>query len=343
MQQIATAAGVGKATVSLALRGDPRLRPETRLRIQKLAADMGYRTNATVASLMAQLRASRSPKYQATLGLLNASSDPRTLTGMHTFREWARGCADRCAQLGYALDEFWLHEPGVGPDRLAKILESRNIQGLVIAALLDEHALPAAFGPLWKKFACVVAGVRPTEPALHFASNDQYATALRAMQEITRLGYRRPGLVIAPKVDALVDWRFSAGFRAAQQALPEAARLPVFPFGPFEEKNFHAWLAAHEPDAILCLHPEIRGWLQAAKRRVPKDIALAHLDHSDELAGWAGMRQNNRLVGAASVDLVIGQLHRNESGTPAFPKSILLESTWIPGATMPQRAARGKR
>src|SRR5277367_6472336 len=74
MHEIAERAGVGKATVSLALRDDPRLRPETRRRIQKLAAKMGYRTNATVANLMAQLRASRTPKYQATLGLLNVSS-----------------------------------------------------------------------------------------------------------------------------------------------------------------------------------------------------------------------------------------------------------------------------
>ena len=76
MHQIAERAGVGKATVSLALRDDPRLRPETRQRIQRLAAEMGYRTNPTVANLMAQLRASRSSKYQAAIGLLNASPDP---------------------------------------------------------------------------------------------------------------------------------------------------------------------------------------------------------------------------------------------------------------------------
>ena len=53
MQDIAKAAGVGKATVSLALRNDPRLRPQTCRRIQKIARQMGYRTNATIASLMA--------------------------------------------------------------------------------------------------------------------------------------------------------------------------------------------------------------------------------------------------------------------------------------------------
>ncbi|MCX7869398.1 MAG: LacI family DNA-binding transcriptional regulator, partial [Terrimicrobiaceae bacterium] len=72
MSEIARAAGVGKATVSLALRDDPRLRPETRARIQRVARELGYQRNAVVANLMAQLRASRDPKFQATLALLNA-------------------------------------------------------------------------------------------------------------------------------------------------------------------------------------------------------------------------------------------------------------------------------
>lgn len=339
MRDIAERAGVGKATVSLALRDDPRLRAETRQRIQKLAAEMGYRANATVASLMAQLRASRSPKYRATLGLVNASSDPRTLTGLHTFREWAEGCAQRAAQLGYALDHFWLHQPGVGPARLAEILESRNIRGLIVAALLDERALPPAFARVWENFACVVVGIRPAEPALHFASNDQYATALRAVQELARLGYERPGLVIHPKVDGIVERRFSAGFWAGQEALGAAGRVPVFPFDPADKAGFRAWVEAHEPDGILCLHPEIRGWLEQMGRRVPESVGIAHLDYSNaELTGWAGMQQNNNLVGAAAVDLVIGQLHRNEAGVPDFRKSILIESTWVPGGTMPPRA-----
>lgn len=340
MQDIATKAGVGKATVSLAMRDDSRLRPETRARIQKLAAEMGYRTNATVASLMAQLRASRSPKYQATLGLLNASYDARTLTGLHTFRDWVGGCSLRAAQLGYRLDEFWLYQPGVGSARLSKILKSRNIRGLIIAGLLDQHVLPRAFTQIWESLACVVIGIRPTEPALHFSTNDQYATALRAMQELARLGYRRPGLVINPVVDELVDRRFSAGFWAGQCDQPSSQRIPVFPFQPQDRAGFSSWVQMHRPDAILCLHPEIRGWLEEMKMRAPQKIGIAHLDHSAELGDWTGMRQNNDSVGTAAVDLIIGQLHRNELGVPSFPKSILIESTWVPGRTTRQQHYR---
>jgi hypothetical protein len=118
LQDIARLAGVGKATVSLALRDDPRLRPETRERIQKIANEIGYRANATVSALMAQLRASHTPRYQATLGLVNASSDRDTLKNFCTFRDCVTGCVQRAWQLGYGLDDFWLREPGIPPRRL---------------------------------------------------------------------------------------------------------------------------------------------------------------------------------------------------------------------------------
>jgi len=230
MHEIAERAGVGKATVSLALRDDPRLRPETRRRIQKLAAKMGYRTNATVAALMAQLRASRTPKYQSTLGFLNVSPNPKPLTGLNTFHEWVKGCHDRAVKLGYGLDAFWLHEPGISPARLAGILESRNIRGLIIAAQLDRSSLPEELDVIWQRFACVIVGMRSSWPPLNFASNDQFATSLHAFQRLWHYGYRRIGLVLSPDLDAMVERRFSAGYWAAHESIPEPARIPSFPF-----------------------------------------------------------------------------------------------------------------
>ena len=337
MHEIAEKAGVGKATVSLALRDDPRLRPETRKRIQKLAAKMGYKTNATVANLMAQLRASRTPKYQATLGVLNVSSDPKTLAGLATFRDWVRGSTSRATQLGYGLDHFWLHEPGIGPARLAKILESRNIRGLIVAALLTRSGLPEEFETVWKHFACVVVGVHPTSPPLNFAANDQYTTAFHAVHRLWEFGYRRVGLVMAPEVDEMVERRFSAGFWAGQESLPGSERIPFFPFHPTREIAFRAWYEEHRPDAVLCIHYEVKKWMEEMQLRVPEEIALAHLDWHEGLTDWAGMRQNNNLVGAAAIDVLVGQLHRNEFGLPEFPKSSFIQSTWVDGPSVTRK------
>jgi len=337
MHEIAERAGVAKATVSLALRNDPRLRLETRRRIQKLAEKMGYRTNATVANLMAQLRSIRPPRYQATLGLLRVSSEPKRNSGICTFREWEMSCNERAIQLGYGLDPFWLHEPDISPARLAEILESRNIRGLILVQLLDRSGLPHEFGAIWQKFACVVVGVRPAWPPLNYCSNDQFATAFHATKRLSEYGYRRMALVLSPEVDAMVDRRFSAGFWAGQEEAQASDRIPTFPFNPAHQAAFRAWYTQYKPDVILCINQEVRKWIGEMNIKVPEEVGLAHLDCHEEFPDWAGIHQNNGLVGAAAVDMLVAQLHRNEFGLPKYSKASFIQGTWIDGPTILRR------
>jgi len=335
MQDVADAAGVGKATVSLALRNDPRLKPATRAKIQAVAEEIGYKANATVATLMAQLRASRTPKYQATLGIINAAKDPTMLKNIPTFRQWVTGSQHRATQLGYSLDHFWLHETGLTAARLTKVLDSRNIRGLIICAVLETGVLPETFHDLWHRYAAVAIGIRATYPPLNCASNDQYSTALNATKEALARGYKRPALVINREVDALVDRRFSAGFWAGTCDLKEKQQVPMFHFSSERMLAFHAWFKEHKPDCILGVHPQIKDWLQSMKEPA-NDVGLMHLDRSQDLVDWAGMDQNSERVGAAAVDMLVGQLHRNEIGVPVFAKSALVQSTWIDGPSVKQ-------
>ena len=339
MHEIARRAGVGKATVSLALRDDPRLRPETRRRIQRLAAKMGYRTNATIANLMAQLRASRTPRYQATLALLNVSPDSSALSASSAWRHRVTGCGQRALQLGYGLESFWWHQPGSRPADLASMLDSRNIRGLIIAGLPDRGGLPAGFDAISGRFACVSAGVRPGSPALNFSSNDHFATASQAVQRLGQYGCRRMGLVIDPGVDAGVERRYSAGFLAGQANVEAGGHIPVFAFRPSRETSFRAWVEEHRPDAIISIHEEVKTWIAQMDLKVPEEIALVHLDRDEELPDWSGLDQNNPLIGAAAVDLLVGQLHRNEFGLPEFQKATHVQSTWVDGPTAREAAS----
>ena len=51
MEDVALRAGVNKATVSRALRGDPRISPPTREKVWNAARDLGYRLDRTASSL----------------------------------------------------------------------------------------------------------------------------------------------------------------------------------------------------------------------------------------------------------------------------------------------------
>lgn len=351
IRDVAREASVSAATASLALRNDPRLRKATCLKVQEVAERLGYRANAVVSELLAQLRTSRTPKYQATLGAINASDNPRILEEIETFRDWASGYRQRAAQLGYGIDDFWLHEADMSPHRLATIFRARNIRGVIIVARIGTGKLPAGFDEIWEGFACVVLGVRNVRPLIHTVCNDQFSTARHAFAEAVSLGYRKPALVIGREIDDLVEGRFSGGFLGAQQMLPANRHVPPFTFSsplnvpaaakigtPAVVERFGTWFQRHTPDIILCIHPEIREWVSSLGMSVPKDIGLIHLDQSELLDEWAGMRQNNTLVGAAGVDMLVGHLHRNELGIPSFPKCMTIESSWVTGKTV--RATR---
>jgi LacI family transcriptional regulator len=329
MHEIAARAGVGKATVSLALRDDPRLRPETRRRIQRIAAKMGYRPNPTISNLMAQLRASRTPKYQATLGLLRDSFGTDTIRP-YPVDAWFAGCAERAAQLGYKVETF---SPDAGgkdvlfkdAGELASELDARNIRGVAVTGVSE--AMVSGFP--WERFAAVSPGRRLVAPGLNFSTNDHFGTAFQAARRLAGLGYRRIALVIDPELDAAVEKRYSGGFLAAHDGVAGGAQIPVFAFGAAREAAFRAWYSEHHPEAILTLHGEIEQWVDDPGHRP----TLTHLDLRTKRAGWSGMRQNHAQIGAAAVDLLIGQLHRNETGLPALPQGAFIQSTWVDAAT----------
>lgn len=338
MAEVAKAAGVSKNTVSLALRGSPRISTATREKIEAVAAAMGYRLNPTVAQLMAELRQNRSPGYQATLALINAHESRDAFSNHPTIPAYVTGCRQRAKQLGYQLDDFWLHEPDLPAARWLSIFRARNIRGVVIVGLMRRNRLPARLAPLWDEFPALVTGVRTREPALSFACSDHHALALLAFEKAVALGYRRPALVLDGVIDDLVDGRFSAGFLIGQSRLIPAEQLtrPFFEVAAARTDRavFSKWFEENQPDVIFTLYHEVERWVRDLGLRVPEDVGLIQYEWRSDHAAWAGMDQRNDLVGAAAVDMLISMVHHNERGVPEHPRATLIGSHWVDGKTV---------
>jgi DNA-binding LacI/PurR family transcriptional regulator len=332
MSDVARRAGVSKHAVSLALRHDPQIPEKTRRRIARIAQAMGYKKNPTVTHLMAQLRKLRTPAFQASLALLNANQDVAAFTQHPTIPIYVSGCRRRAEDLGYSLDEFWLHDPELNGERLNKILRARNIRGAIVVGLMKENRLPERFAPTWESIPTVVTGVRTREPALSFACTDHHMLALKAFQKAIELGYRRPALVLDHVIDELTDGRFSAGVQIAQAVIPSARRTRPFYF--VEEARaqpalFHQWFEKEKPDALLTLYNVVKTWL---KNRT--DVGLIQLEWRTRSSDWAGMNQHNDVVGEAAIDMVISMIHHGAQGVPCFPRGTLVGSTWMNGSSV---------
>jgi len=335
MQKVADLAGVSKSSVSLALRDDPRLALATRRRIQEVAERLGYRKNPIVASLMAQLRVSQTPKFQANLGFINCS-DRRNLFDDATFAEYREGICGRAERGGYGVEDFWVDEPGVKAARLMQILQARSIRGLVLAVGTEFKPLFVDQPEFFRDFCVVVVGVDRTDPPLPRAASNVFRTVRDAIETAFRLGYKRPGLVIAERTDKLSDRRFSAGFASAMADRDERKGDAVPPLlrDGLRRAELAKWIKKWRPDAIITDQTEVVGWLDRDKFPVPEKMGLIHLDWTESLEGWAGMRRNARLVGEAAADLVISQITNNELGPPTHPRLVLIESDFIHGASV---------
>lgn len=338
MADVARLAGVSKNTVSLALRGSPRVSPETCERVGEAARKLGYRLNPAVTRLMSGLRRNRTAGFQGTLALINAHESRSAFTDHPTIPIYVAGCRQRAKQLGYALDEFWLHEPRLPVGRWQSIFRARDIRGAVVVGLMRSNRLPARFTPLWEDLPVLVTGVRTRDPALSYACCDHHSLALMAFEKAVALGYRRPALVLDRVIDELVEGRFTAGFLTAQSRLVPAGRRtqPFYDVAAARDDRaaFARWFEANRPDVIFTLYHELERWLGEMGRRVPGDVGLIQYEWRADRGDWAGMDQRNDLVGAAAVDMLVSMVHHHERGIPEHPRATLIGSHWVDGATV---------
>jgi LacI family transcriptional regulator len=336
LKDIARELGYSKNTISLGLRGSSQIPAATIKRIKAAADRMGYRPNAIVSQLMAQLRSARTSRLQAKLALVNANLDPDAFQNHPTIPIYVEGCEKRAAGLGYDFDRFWLHDPELTAERWLRILTARGIKGLVMVGLMDTNHLPANLEPVWRKMPCVVTGVRTRDPALSYCCVDHYNLALIAFERALTLGYKRPGLVLDDVIDSLVERRFSAGYLTGQRMLPKGQQIPVFGdvTGAGRAEMFRQWLDRHKPDVVFSLYNSVMAWLKAAGRKIPEDIGVIQLEWRSSRPDIAGMHQHNLITGEAAVDMVVSQIHNNEPGVQEFPRATLIGATWMEGPTV---------
>jgi LacI family transcriptional regulator len=333
LSDIARALGYSKNTISLSLRESPQIPSATRERIRAAAERMGYRPNALVSQLMAQLRSSRTRRLQAKLALVNANLDPQAFRRHPTVPIYVQGCESRAASLGYDFDRFWLHDPELTAERWLRILGTRGIKGLILVGLMDTNHLPDRLRSVWERLPCVVTGVRTRDPALSFSCVDHYNLCLNAFVRAQELGYQRPGLVLDPVIDALVESRFSAGYASGQRSLPRSRQIPAFGDGgdPGRAGAFRAWLDRHRPDVVFTLYNSVIEWIAASGRRIPEDVGVIQLEWRASRPEIAGMNQHNLVAGEAAVDMVVSQIHSNEAGVREFPRATMIGATWVDG------------
>ena len=342
-KDIAREAGVTQATVSLALRNHPSVKPETAALVRSVAARLSYVLDPYLSGLSAYRRnlRNRSAQTRAALAWLSNDADGSLWKNSRTFAAYHEGARLRAAELGYHLEDHCLLRPGMTPRRLEQILHARGIPGILVA---PQPRPDTRLDFNFDRFSAVTLGYTLAEPRLHLVTWHQFRAMEGLFRNLVSLGYRRPGLALALDSDLRSDRNWSAAFLSEQARLGSRRGVPPLLDENLSARRLLSWYHEYKPDVIVAIWPQVLGWLRAAGLSVPGEVGFACLSVPDGDDTLSGLSESPGAIGGKAVEFLVDMIHRSERGVPAMQVCFLTEGRWRTGSTLgnpePKRAAR---
>lgn len=331
MTQVAQRAGVACSTVSKAFHNNQRIPEQTRIRIRKIAEEMGYTPNPVVSNLMAQLRHIRRRKTFETIAWITAFPERDIWESALSYREYYEGARNRALELGFNLEKFWFGDADWKGKRLSTILRTRSIRGVLIAPVPE---VTLRIDLEWDDFAVATFGYSLREPLCHRVTNHQFHSMLRLLRRLDEGGFRRIGLVFNPMGNYRTGSNFTAGMITYQLHIPPENRIPFLYTSELTSQQFNDWYIQHKPEVLIAHRQVISPHLAANNIRTPEDVSVAYLVVGREDKESAGIFQRSQYIGVAAVELIAEQLYENRLGIPACQKTILVEGEYKEGASV---------
>ena len=323
MSEIARRAHVAPSTVSRALRDDPAIPVARRIEIKRLAEELGYHPNPLVSTLMAQVHSGRrvgDPDRIAWIDLW-----PRGVSTPAVFMsQLLSGARWRAVALGYEIEVHKAGDQALTPERLRQILLSRSQWGFIIPPV-PQHAMH--FPLVMTELAGVTIGTSLAGPPLHRVTTNHFLSAQLGWDTLHDKGFKRIGLALSPRMNARLNGQWLGGYVAAPLRRGGEFPLPPLLVNESDGTKFERWMKEHQPDALLLAESFIATWAQSADVSGTSP-ALAWLALEPEQTNVWGLDYRAENIGSAAVDMVVGQIHRNERGSPAHPHTLLLDSVW---------------
>ncbi len=338
LQDIAKRAGVGKATVSLALRNDPKISAATRERVRAVAEELNYRPDPALARIAAHRWRTREHPSDVTVAFVTTD---HPWTKDEPLKVLRTGATEQGERLGYHVEHFRLNQLP-GPEQLARVLFHRGIRGVLAGPIFRDDFMERF---PWAEFVGVGCSLGYHQPPVNVVVSDFHHAIVRAWREAVDAGYRRIGVALLRELQAvdLFD-KVSAALFCQKRLYPELEAIPVQHFPLEDRTEFRTWVREHRPEVVLGFNDTVHWWLRESGVQVPDEIAFVSLDteaeRKDDGTLISGMNPDYGFIGKTALGQLDILLRTNQQGIPERPLTVHVPSVWIAGETLPPRSAR---
>lgn len=334
-----------RSTVSLALRNDPRITLPVRQKVQQMARRLGYFHNPHLSSFMSEIRTGKkSPAKWNIAVLVDRRSLEEWLSATPNYRQYHEGMVARSRELGVPLDFLFMREPGMNLSSIDRILKSRGVKGVIMAAPYSERC-PVPHG--MENYACVGTGFGWARHGMEIVAWDHQHNVSLVFGKLLQLGYRRIGMSLEPRFASGncggTEWY--DGFLRCQARLPREFRVPLLGLehGPVLDSLplFRVWYSRWKPEALVVVGEYERKLLTLMKIPVPGRLGVATLVRVPGQT-CAGVGEGDFKTGRAVVDAVVARLFHGDYGNALSSRRTVIGGVWELGETVAPKPSTRK-
>lgn len=261
------------------------------------------------------------------------------------------GARERARILGFDVQPIWLGEGGMKSRQMAKVMWARGIRGALVAPIGGRPETRIDLD--WQHQAVVAIGYAPLQQPINRTIHDAMRLTSECYTVLRSRGYKRIGLAMpATKgtrgyvwVTTFLGEQWWHGIQSGKQSVPPLM-YPEIKENRTEDGMtsdeigrdvFWRWFEGQKPDAVIGTWPDWpHVWLRQHGVRVPETVSYATLDII-EAGQTAGMWQDNRRLGSVAMDVLAGQIFRNEIGLPNVATITSIPGSWRDGPTVRSR------
>jgi LacI family transcriptional regulator, galactose operon repressor len=315
---------ISQSTVSRALRGDPRVAPETLARVLEAARQMNYTPNLAARSLIT--------RKTGTVGVVVSDiANP-------FYPELVEILHNEFALAGYRTVLFNERTDASTEQHIADLVNGAAADGVVFVSATLGSPLPGRPGGV----PVVLVNRYLDDVEVDTVISDNVRGGRLVAEALLELGHRRIALIAGPDNTTTSRDR-ERGFRGQLEESGAALDETLRRVGQFSHHSGYQWcldlLASQpRPTAVFAANDVMAfGALDAARRvgvRVPGELSIVGFDDID-MAGWEGfnlttVRQPVAEMGRAAAQLLIERVESGDGGPPRrriFPVGLVRRET----------------